>query len=67
VYGHGQFGQALCDAGLVDQLNVCLIPVFVADGTSMFQPGGTQHEWVLTGTTHTDPSTVISTYAPRSP
>jgi dihydrofolate reductase len=46
VYGHGQFGQTLSDAGLVDELTLTLVPVFVPDGKTFYRPG--QHAaWQL--------------------
>ncbi|HMH58855.1 MAG TPA: dihydrofolate reductase family protein [Galbitalea sp.] len=45
VYGHGRFGQTICDAGLVDQLTLNLVPVFVAAGDTLFQPEGRGRTW----------------------
>jgi dihydrofolate reductase len=39
VYGHGQFGQTLCDAGLVDELTLSVVPVFVPGGRTFYRPG----------------------------
>ena len=39
VYGHGRFGQTLSDAGLVDELTLTLVPVFVPDGKAFYRPG----------------------------
>jgi dihydrofolate reductase len=47
VYGHGQFGQTLCDAGLVDELRLIIVPVFVAAGSPFFRPGGRVRTWDL--------------------
>ncbi|WP_055589089.1 dihydrofolate reductase family protein [Streptacidiphilus griseoplanus] len=46
VYGHGQFGQTICDAGLVDDLTLTVVPVF-ADGAPLFRPGGSARRWTL--------------------
>ena len=45
VYGHGRFGQTLIDAGLVDELTLTVVPVFVDDGVPMYRPGGTAQGW----------------------
>ncbi|MCU1524326.1 MAG: hypothetical protein JWO18_1220 [Microbacteriaceae bacterium] len=46
-YGHGRFGQMICDAGLVDELTINVVPVFVAAGSTLFQPGGHGRTWQL--------------------
>ena len=50
VYGHGRFGQTLHDAGLVDELTVAQVPVFVPDGSLLFRPGGGRVNWELVAT-----------------
>ncbi|MCW2547970.1 MAG: hypothetical protein JWN96_2430 [Mycobacterium sp.] len=65
VYGHGRFGQTLCDAGLVDQLTLNIAPVFVESGVTFFQPGGTARPWQLvTAGPGADPSLASLTYRP---
>jgi dihydrofolate reductase len=65
VYGHGQFGQTLCDAGLVDELSVTIVPVFVAAGATFYRPGGTMQAWRLVGTGNDlDPDMATLTYRP---
>ena len=66
VYGHGRFGQTLCDAGLVDELTLTFIPVFVAEGKPFFRPGGA-HDWELTGTAQPEPGVIAATYRPVRP
>jgi dihydrofolate reductase len=46
MYGHGQFGQTLIEAGLVDELTLTVVPVFV-DGVPFFRDGGPQSRWEL--------------------
>jgi dihydrofolate reductase len=46
MYGHGQLGQALVDAGLVDELTLTLVPVFV-DGEPLFRPVPAKRSWEL--------------------
>lgn len=67
VYGHGRFGQTLVDAGLVDELTLLVVPVFVADGTPLYRPGGTAQDWELVsaGPGH-DPGLASLTYRPRT-
>ena len=64
-YGHGQFGQTLIDAGLVDELTLTFVPVFVG-GEPFFRPfTGTQAwELVSAGLGH-DPGLATLTYRPR--
>jgi dihydrofolate reductase len=66
VYGYGQFGQTLCDAGLVDELNIITIPVFVSDGRPFFRAGARSQEWTLVSTTEGEAGTVRSTYRPAA-
>jgi dihydrofolate reductase len=47
VYGHGQFGQTLGDAELVDELNLIVVPVFVPTGTPLYRAGGSAQTWEL--------------------
>jgi dihydrofolate reductase len=47
VYGHGQFGQTLADAGLVDELNLTIVPVFVQAGATLYRAGGSPQTWQL--------------------
>ena len=47
VYGHGRFGQTLVDAGLVDELNLTIVPVFVSSGTPLFRDEGQSRQWEL--------------------
>lgn len=64
VYGHGQFGQTLCDAGLVDELTLMVIPVFVPEGKAFYRPGlGTKWRLVSAGE-GADPEVAVLTYSP---
>lgn len=64
VYGHGQFGQALCDAGLVDELTLSVVPVFVPDGKTFYRPGD-RTAWRLVSVGEApDPGVAILTYRP---
>lgn len=66
-YGHGQFGQALTDAGLVDELTLTIVPVFVSSGTPMFRDSGESQRWELVrvGPGH-DPGLAGLTYRPAT-
>ena len=66
VYGHGQFGQTLSDAGLVDELTLTLVPVFVPDGKAFYRPG--QHAtWrLVSGGEGPDRGLAVATYRPVS-
>jgi dihydrofolate reductase len=64
VYGHGQFGQTLCDAGLVDELTLSVMPVFVPEGETLYRPGlGTRWRLVTVGE-GADPGVAVLTYNP---
>jgi dihydrofolate reductase len=68
VYGHGRFGQALCDAGLVDELTLTVVPVFVPDGETLYRPGGAAGAWELVSAgPGADPGLASLTYRPRRP
>ena len=65
VDGHGRFGQTLCDAGLVDELTLIIVPVFVAEGSPLFRPGESS-TWRLTGTREgPDPGLAMLSYVPE--
>ena len=65
VYGHGRFGQTLIDAGLVDELTLMVVPVFVDHGTPMYRPGGQAHGWDLVSAgPGNDPGLASLTYRP---
>lgn len=67
VYGHGRFGQTLTDAGLVDELTVTVVPVFVAGGTPLFRPDGTTQAWELVEAgPGDDPGLARLTYRPAT-
>ncbi|WP_159044237.1 hypothetical protein [Streptomyces sp. NRRL B-24085] len=60
----GQFGQTLCDAGLVDELTLTVVPVFV-DGTTYYRPGALPQSWDLVSAGRgRDPGLVSLTYRP---
>ncbi|TCM36998.1 dihydrofolate reductase family protein [Kribbella sp. VKM Ac-2568] len=67
VYGHGRFGQALVDAGLVDELTLTIVPVFVSGGTALFRDSEESHRWELlrAGRGH-DPGLASLTYRPAT-
>jgi dihydrofolate reductase len=64
-YGHGRFGQTLTDAGLVDELTLVVVPVFVPDGQPLFRAGGTRQAWELVEVgAGADPGLARLTYRP---
>jgi dihydrofolate reductase len=68
VYGHGQFGQTLGDAGLVDELNLNLVPVFVPAGATLYRAGSSAQTWQLVSAgPGADPNLVALTYRPVKP
>jgi dihydrofolate reductase len=66
VYGHGRFGQTLCDAGLVDELTLTIVPVFVPGGDTFHRVDGSASDWELvTAGPGGDPGLASLTYRPR--
>jgi len=64
-YGHGQFGQTLVDAGLVDELTLTVVPVVVG-GEPFYRPFTGTQNWELTGARPgNDPGLASLTYRPR--
>jgi dihydrofolate reductase len=65
LYGHGPVGQALLEAGLLDELKLWVHPVVVGSGNLLFREGEkAQLELVETKATKT--GVVILTYQPVS-
>jgi dihydrofolate reductase len=65
VYGHGKFGQTLADAGLVDELNLTIVPVFVPDGATLYRAGGSPQSWQLVSAgPGADPGLAALSYRP---
>jgi dihydrofolate reductase len=65
-YGHGQFGQTLVDAGLVDELTLTFVPVF-AGGEPFFRPFTGKQTWELVSAGRgNDPGLASLTYRPQS-
>jgi dihydrofolate reductase len=63
VYGHGPVGQALLEAGLLDELNLWVQPVIVGKGKLFFRDGA-RTELRLIATKTIDPGSVVLTYEP---
>jgi dihydrofolate reductase len=65
LYGHGQFGQTLVDAGLVDELTLTIVPVVVG-GEPFYRPfTGTQTWELISAGPGNDPGLASLTYRPR--
>jgi dihydrofolate reductase len=65
VYGHGRFGQTLVDAGLVDELTLTVVPVFVPSGVPLFRDGAENLRWELVRAGEgDDPGLASLTYRP---
>jgi dihydrofolate reductase len=63
MYGHGPVGQALLEAGLLDELNLWVQPVLLGNGKLFFRDGG-RTELRLMSTKTIDPGSVVLTYEP---
>jgi dihydrofolate reductase len=64
LYGHGPVGQALLDAGLLDELHLWIHPVIVGRGAQLFREGSNA-DLRLSGTKTTDTGVVIVSYETR--
>jgi dihydrofolate reductase len=65
VCGHGQFGQTVMDANLVDDLTLTVVPVFVGEGAPMFRTGESARPWELVSAgPRSDPGLASLTYRP---
>lgn len=65
MYGHGQLGQSLLEAGLVDELTLNVVPVFV-DGEPLLRAGTLPQAWELYDVgPGGDPGLATLTYRPR--
>jgi dihydrofolate reductase len=63
LYGHGPVGQALLEAGLLDELNLWIHPVVVGSGALLFREGA-RTELRLTATKTTETGVAILSYEP---
>jgi dihydrofolate reductase len=63
LYGHGPVGQALLEAGLLDELNLWIHPVVVGSGAPLFREGA-RTDLRLAATKTTETGVVILTYEP---
>jgi dihydrofolate reductase len=65
LYGHGPVGQALLEAGLLDELNLWVHPVVVGSGTLLFREGE-RTELRLAATETLSTGVVILTFEPAA-
>lgn len=63
LYGHGPVGEALLEAGLLDEINLWIHPVFAGSGTLLFREGP-KTNLRLAATKTTGTGVVILTYEP---
>jgi dihydrofolate reductase len=62
MYGHGRLGHTLVNAGLVDELTLNVVPVFV-DGEPFFRPDPRERTWELVAAGRgSDPGLASLTY-----
>jgi dihydrofolate reductase len=68
IYGHGQFGQTLGEAGLIDELSLTVVPVFVPEGTPLYRAGVSAQTWqLISAGPGADPGLAALTYRPSRP
>lgn len=64
VFGSADLTHALLEAGLVDELMLCVVPVLLGQGTLFFKPGK-ELRLDLTETRRLENGALINTYAVR--
>ncbi|MGO4838673.1 dihydrofolate reductase family protein, partial [Rhizobiaceae sp. 2RAB30] len=62
VFGSAELTHSLLEAGLVDELMICVMPVLLGEGTPLFKPGR-KVGLELTETRRTANGAIINTYA----
>jgi dihydrofolate reductase len=62
VFGSADLTHSLLEAGLVDELMICVVPVLLGKGTPLFKPGQTT-DLDLAGTRRLQNGAIINTYA----
>lgn len=62
VFGSAELTHSLLEAGLVDELMICIVPVILGEGTLLFKPGR-KIGLDLTETRRLGSGAIINTYA----
>lgn len=62
VFGSAELTHSLLEAGLVDELMICVVPVLLGEGTPLFKPGR-KMGLELTETRRLGSGAIINTYA----
>lgn len=66
VFGSAELTHSLLEAGLVDELMICVVPVLLGEGTLLFKPGR-KMGLDLTETRRLGNGAIINTYAVKQP
>ncbi len=66
VFGSAELTAALIEAGLVDELRICIVPVLLGAGNPLFKPAPSRTLLELLGSETTAGGSVILRYAPRA-
>jgi dihydrofolate reductase len=64
VHGSGDLLRWLLERDLIDELNLCLVPVVVGDGLRLFPEQGQSHDLTLVESRSTPSGVTILTYRP---
>ena len=67
VFGSAELVDSLLDAGLIDELRICLVPVVLGGGTPHFKPSRAARPLKLIDTDTTKTGAVILRYEPTKP
>lgn len=66
VFGSAELTASLLQAGLVDEIRVCIVPVLLGAGTPLFKPSPQRILLKLLGSEITEAGSVILRYAPQA-
>jgi dihydrofolate reductase len=67
MYGHGPVGQALLEAGLLDELNLWVQPVLLGNGQLFFRNGARTELRLVATKTCTSPLPFSSNFDAKTP
>lgn len=66
IFGSAELTASLLQAGLVDEIRVCIVPVLLGAGTPLFKPAPQRTLLKLLGSEITETGSVILRYAPQA-
>lgn len=64
IFGSAELADSLLKAGLIDEIRICLVPVILGGGNSLFKPAESQAPLKLIESSTTQSGAVILRYEP---